>query len=299
MGWLALTVLAVPASAVTWTATERTSSSASSTNCGGSVTCQFTLTDGSGGGSVKLRAYSNTAWASSGAAGPVGTGTWTTNNSTFTNSSGWTAARNVYYSGENAFGISNNIQYLNSEESAYPELGVDNKEVLDLMVVELPQVTGQTWDLSSFMLGWANENGLAQSDVSMFIGGNSLGANYDFTGVCIDTALSSLGGCRSGEKALSSLGGGFTDITSAIAGGGNDVAQLTSTGVSTTATGNYVVMAGRLGQNDDSFKLKSITATNVPYNGPHGAPAPGTLALLGLGLLGLMSTRRRGRIVSA
>ena len=87
----------------------------------------------------------------------------------------------------NAFGISNNIQYQNSEESSVPELGVDNTEVLDMMVVELPQVSGQTWDLQSFMLGWANENGLSQSDVSMFIGGKTLGSNYDFRNVCFGT----------------------------------------------------------------------------------------------------------------
>lgn len=300
LGLFAAAVLAVPASAVTWTADEQNPANVQTVQaCSGStVACQYTLVDTATGTALKLRAYSNTAWmpSSSGGVATVGTGTYTTTGSNSINSSGWTAANNKYYSGENAFGISNNIQYASTDEGTVPELGVDNKEVLDLMVIELPQIAGQTWDLSSFMLGWANENGLAQSDVSMFIGGSSLGSNFDFSGVCIDTALSALGGCRPGETALSTLGGGFQNITSAIANGGNNIAQLTSTAVNTADTGNYIVMTGALGQGDDSFKLKSITAGTV--NVPH-APAPGTLALLGLGLIPLLGMRRRPGSVMA
>ena len=62
----------------------------------------------------------------------------------------------------------------------------------------------------------------------------------------------------------------------------------TSIGVTTGITGNYIVVAGRLGENDDAFKFKSITATSV-------VPVPGTLALLGLGLFGLAAVRRRSK----
>ena len=96
---------------------------------------------------------------------------------------------------------------------------------------------------------------------------------------------------RPGQTALSSLG--FQQITSAISNSGNNIQQDTTTAVNSTVTGKYIVMAGRLGQGDDAFKLKSITA--LKQTGPGQTPAPGTLALLGLGLIGLVAVRRTAR----
>jgi hypothetical protein len=198
----------------------------------------------------------------------------------------WITGNLAYYGTGSGFGVKNTNQQGAGEEDISPEHATDNKEVLDLLVIELPTLpVGTVWDLEAFKLGWAQENGAGTSaDVSMFIGGKNLGANYDFAAnnVCMDFS----GGACAGMNKLSTLGGGFTDITAAIANSGNNIVQDTTTTVNTAATGNYLIVSGRLGDKDDAFKFKSITATQK-------VPVPGTLALLGLGLIGLVANRRR------
>jgi hypothetical protein len=210
----------------------------------------------------------------------------------------WVTANLFNYSGS-GFGISNRVGG-DTNEGISPEHAVDNDQVYDLIVFELPQVTGQTWDFEAFQLGWASENGNGVSaDVQAWFGGSSLGANYDFTKVCFS-------GCTGTAKTLTGAGAtalGFTDITGGIASagngsclastGGNDVCENANAIVNSSATGNYVVMSGRLGDVLDAFKPEMIQAKLVP-GGPGGnTPLPGTAYLLGLGLVGAISLRRR------
>jgi hypothetical protein len=220
-------------------------------------------------GSALVRAYATSP-------GQAGAGTTVGN---------WVEANIHRYSG-GGFGISN-LDANDPGEGSSPEHAVDNSNVLDLLVVELPTLSnGLAWDFTNFMLGWANENGNPSADISMFIGGQNLTSNYDFRDVCFT-------GCTNGAATLSSLG--FTDVTGAIttpncAGdGANDVCQDIVADINTTATGKYMVVAGRLGEQYDAFKFDMVKAVKTTQT----VPVPGTLALFGIGLVGLVSLRRR------
>ncbi len=78
------------------------------------------------------------------------------------------------------FGIDNNNP--NTGEGSSPEHAVDNNQLYDVLVFELPD---KNFDFQGFRLGWAQDGGTAgQADVSVFFGGNDLGANYDFKNAC-------------------------------------------------------------------------------------------------------------------
>lgn len=183
------------------------------------------------------------------------------------------------------FGIGNNIVG-DTSEGTPPEHAVDNNQIFDVIVFELPAAG---FDLEAFRLGWAQEGTISgQADLSVFFGGNALGANYDFTQTCFS-------GCAS---VLTSAAKGFTDITSILRRADNNA--LLTTGdtnvpanidilANGTQSGRYLVMTGALGGSNDNFKVEMLRASG----GTGTAPVPGTLALLGLGLVGLASVRRR------
>ena len=271
-----------PSATGPWTAGACTSGGAAAAASG----CQqfnVTATVDGIGYTMKVRAYST----------PTVTG------STTSPGGSWATANLYNYSGS-GFGISNRVSG-DTNEGTVPEHAVDNDQVYDLIVFELPQVTGSTWDFEAFQLGWAREGNAGQSaDVQAWFGGSSLGANYDFTDVCFSS-------CSSGtHKTLtgSDTGLGFVNITDTISSAANgsgcvasvdglDVCQNALATVNSSATGNYVVMSGRLGDVLDAFKPEMIQAKLVP-GGPGGnTPVPGTAYLLGLGLMGVVALRRR------
>ena len=273
-----------------WTAGACTSGGAAATASG----CQqFNITATVDGTSytMKVRAYST----------PTVTGSNTSP------AGNWMTANLYNYAGS-GFGVSNRVAG-DTNEGSQPEHAVDNDQVYDMIVFELPQVTGQTWDLEAFRLGWASEGGNGiNADIQTWFGGGSLGANYDFTKVCFS-------GCTGTAKALTGGTGtlGFTDITTSLSSAGNpnatnlsgtvvgcaastdgfDVCENANVSVGSSATGNYVVMSGRLGDVMDAFKPEMIQAKLIP-GGPGGnTPVPGTAYLLGLGLVGAIALRRR------
>lgn len=265
-----------------WAAGPCTSGGAAATASG----CQqFNITATVSGVSytMKVRAYSAPTVTNSNTSPP---GSWVT--------------ANLFNYSSSGFGISNRVSG-DTYEGTAPEHAVDNDQVYDLIVFELPQVSGQTWDFEAFQLGWAREGNAGQAaDIQAWFGGSSLGSNYDFTKVCFSDCS------NVAHKTLTGAGSsslGFANITDTISSSGNstgcvasvdgfDVCQNGLATVNSSATGNYVVMAGRLGDVLDAFKPEMIQAKLVP-GGPGGAPVPGTAYLLGLGLVGVIALRRR------
>lgn len=263
---------AMPAVATQWLADSASSATHASCGSTSSTLCQMTI--GTGTNQIKVRAYSTSIIS--------GTSTATTSNNP------WVGANLFEYTG-NGFGISNVFTSTDTGEGSTPEHAVDNNQIQDILVIELP---ASGFDVENFMLGWAHEGSWSgtpngHADVRAYFGGNSLGANYDFTNACFT-------GCTVGSNLTDGFLG-FTEITSAMnttnTATGNNIAVNTTTNFNGVQSGKYLVLTGALGAGDgggnDFFKVKSISGS------PGVLPAPGTLALLALGLFGLVTLRRR------
>jgi hypothetical protein len=285
-------LLSLPAAAVQWTSTSGVSPggqdggacSAPASNPPGCE--QFIVT--SDGQELKVRAYSVSSIANS-QTSPLPTGNWITAEMLNYGTSGFAIKNRV---GTTVNGVPYGSGPADSGECCQPEHAVDNNEVIDVLVFELPQ--GQNWDIDAFRLGWAREGSdpstaPQRADVQLWFGGSALGANYDFTEVCFT-------GCTGAAKTLTGAGPaglGFVDITSSLSHsngtGGENVAQGATVSVNSTQAGRYLVMTGQLGESNDHFKVNLLKATGTTV------PAPGTLALLGLGFAGFLLRRRAVR----
>lgn len=280
LGYVAMAVaasVAMPAAATQW---DSTGASAAGTGSAGAcattgystLNCQMTV--GTGTTQLKVRAYS-TRTANAAGDGSIGT---TTGN--------WRAANLMVYSG--GFGIMNAVSG-DINESVSPEHATDNDQVVDVLVYELP--AGELWDIDAFRLGWAQDGQTysGTADITAWFGGSNLASDFNFSTVCFSS-------CDAGGTTLASLGGGFSDITGFInnaagtAGTDNNIAVDTIQNFSGVQTGRYLIMTGRLGDDDDHFKMNMLKATPKP---PGQTPAPGTVVLLGLGLIAMGSLRRR------
>jgi hypothetical protein len=176
------------------------------------------------------------------------------------------------------FGIDNTLTGQDSGETSFPEWSVDNLQLYDLLVFELPN---DNMKLQALSLGWAE----AGSDISVFFGGNGLGAGYNFSNACFTGCTNAISPNPNTTPGTTLSALGFSQVNISNAAVNSEIAMPH------TNTGRYVAISGSLvtSPGDDKFKVNMIKAS---------VPTPGTLALLGLALLGMGALRRR-QVVAA
>jgi hypothetical protein len=157
-----------------------------------------------------------------------------------------------------------------SEENRSPNHSIDNNGRDDLVVFEF---SSATFSPESFMIGWKS----GDADIRAWIGGETLAANYNFTG----TEFSDLAGL------------GFTMFSF------NNVATDTAKNFNTDLIGRYLIFApqtynsGGSDRNYDYFKISQIKGEYITVLPQTPVSEPGTVALLGIALAGLWANRRR------
>ena len=156
-----------------------------------------------------------------------------------------------------------------TSESGSPQHAIDNNGRDNFLLIEFDS---PDYLLTAFKIGWYSSD----RDVEVWVGGNDLGQGFS-----LEQNLAACGGwCNYGD--LAALG--FTKVKVF-----EDVALNSWTQVNTDVTGRYAIFAGEYGESNDYFKLSGIEGEVIEV------PEPGTLALIGTGLLAMGGILRRRR----
>jgi hypothetical protein len=156
-------------------------------------------------------------------------------------------------------------------EGRSPQHAVDNNGGVDVLVFEFDDTH---YNPTSLMIGWKQSD----ADAQVWLGGNSLGASFDFEGKC-------LSGCDNPADNLDNLG--FTSLPADF----HNLDVGTERAYLTSLLGQYLVIAAKPGDTDDFFKLQQIA-------GVEPLAEPSTLALLAAAVSGLvgLALRRAGTL---
>jgi len=154
-----------------------------------------------------------------------------------------------------------------SNETSSPNHAIDNDGKDNFLLLEFDSDYHR---LTQFGIGWYS----GDADVQIWVGGPQ-SAGLNLTTAC--------GGACSVSQ-LTSLG--FTQLP--VFNNVQNDADLTID-VSTNVLGRYVLVAGKVGDSNDYFKLDTISNTEVTI------AEPGTIALSVVGLAALWGARRRRR----
>lgn len=201
--------------------------------------------------------------------------------------------------GTNGIGV-----YTTNDDSSNGTHGIDNKNGYDLVIfafdkpVTLTEITfGYVNTDADFQL-FAYGGGSEDPDGNPF--NNAFEYNSSDDNVVAGTndtsmGLTNLGWDLLGNFSASNTPGVGTDVTAATKKPGQPVTASKYWAVgaySSTVLGG--ITSGSLDNNDDRFKLLELCGDlYTPSGGGGGVPEPGTLSLLGLGLVGTILRRRR------